>query len=300
MVDASPYVSRWSIWAEKVGLTQPRDEPTDSMRLGTDLEPIIARWFHDRTGLYVAGEQTFVKHKREPWAIAHLDGYVLDGPAPPRRRQHREYAVGVFEAKFTADVWDELPLHYRLQVQWQLYASGLTHGWVAALMLPFGRPRFAVFEVELDRRQVDELAAATRAFWLEHVVTGVMPEPDAHQATATAISDAWGGQATVKVPTIDLDDLADTVGELSDFRAQRSALRELIDGRENTVKAVIGLAGGPSDGTIGGELAVSWRSQRAPDPGVDVGAVRAEHGDRYDRPARDPIRVLRLHGRYLR
>jgi hypothetical protein len=149
---------------------------------------------------------------------------------------------------------------------------------------------------------VDELRAATKAFWLDHVVSGVMPAADAHAATGAAIGEAWGGQATVKVPTVDLTDLRPTVAELSDFRAQRTALRELIDERENLVKAAIGAAGdgGLSDAVIDGELAASWRSQRAPDSGVDVAAVRAEHGDRYDRPAKPPVRVLRLHGRYLR
>lgn len=301
MIDAHPWESRWSIWAVKVGLVPPLDEPTDVMRLGTDLEPVIGRWFHDRTGLYVAGEQSFVTHRREPWAIAHLDGYVLEQPAPPRRRQHRDHAIGLFEAKYTSDLWTELPVHYQLQVQWQMYVTGHSHAWVAALQLPFGRPTFTVFEVELDRRQVDELAAATRAFWLDHVVTGIPPAADEHRATTEAITAAWGGVATVKVPTVDLDEHRQAVDELAAFRAQRNALNPLIEARENEIKAAFGSAGtindeAPSEGVIDGEVAVSWRSQRRTD--LDAAAVRAEHGDRYDR--RSTVRVLRLHGRTLR
>jgi putative phage-type endonuclease len=301
MIDAHPWESRWSIWAAKVGLTPPLDEPTDSMRLGTDLEPVIGRWFHQRTGLYVAGEQTFVVHRREPWAIAHLDGYVLESPPPPRRRQHRDHAVGLFEAKYTADSWDELPLHYRLQVQWQMYVTAQPRAWVAALMLPFGRPRFTVFEVKFDRRQIDELAAATKAFWLDHVVTGIPPAADEHQATTAAIGAAWGGQATVKVPTVNLDEHRQAVDELAAFRAQRNALKPLIEGRENELKAAFGAAAdtddqAPSEGVVDGELVASWRSQKRTD--LDVAAVRAEHGNTYDRVS--TVRVLRLHGRSLR
>ena len=121
----SPWASPWSVWASKVGLAADSapDEWTPSMRLGTDLEPVIGEWFTRETGLTVAGEQTLVRHRRIAHHFATVDGFVLDSPTTTSLS-----ALGVFEAKYTADAWDELPDHYVAQVQWQLHCTGLAGG----------------------------------------------------------------------------------------------------------------------------------------------------------------------------
>lgn len=294
----SPYASPWSVWATKVGLARPDEEPSDAMQLGLDLEPLIAAWFHRRTGLHVAGAQTFARHRRAPWAMAHLDGLVYEtepaGDAEP---------LGVLESKFTGETWDQPPAHYRAQVQWQLHVSGLDHGWLAALMLPFGRPRFDVFEIAADRTEQRRLARLADRFWHDHVVTGVAPPPDAHDATGRAILAAYGHRPTVKVPVVAFDDARQLVDEFAEFKRQEATAAELAEWRGNEIRARFGEAAAeleldeaPSEGMIDGELAISWRSQS--ESRIDTKAVRADHGDRYDR--RSIKRVLRLHGKRAR
>ena len=295
IVGTSPWSSPWSVWADKVGLIplDDSDAATPSMRLGLGLEPLIARWFHDETGLHVAGEQTLVRHRRAAHHFATVDGFVLDAPDDDVGD-----ALGVLESKYTAEAWDELPAHYADQVQWQLHCSGLPHAWVAALQLPFGRPRFVVKEIEPDKKRIDELVAKVDAFWHDHVLTGVAPPADDHRATTAAITAAWGHLDSAKMAPVAFDELRDVVDELADLRARRAAIAKLIERRENSVKAHFGkmaelLDEARTEGVIDGDLAVSWRARSRCD--IDAAAVRADHGDRYDRHSVN--RVLLLHGR---
>lgn len=297
------YGSRWSVWASKVGLTPLDDTPSPSMQFGRDVESVIAAWFERQTGLCVRGEQTVVRHADEPRWFATVDGFVVESS-----RSEIGDALGVFEAKYTRDApWSEPPPRYVAQVQWQLAVSGLASGWLAAMHLPYGRPEFRVYEIERDDAVIAEQIRTVSEFWSEHVVTGIAPPVDASDATHEAIKTAWGSWPTTKAPTVDFDAHARLVGEYalakSTLKRAESEERQLGD----QIRVVFGdslmdwmrefpdldAKKAPSEGTLGGRLAVSWRSQTR-DNGVDVKAVRADHGDRYDK-APSTYRVLRLH-----
>jgi putative phage-type endonuclease len=303
----SPWASPWSVWVSKVGLS-PDDGPDDwtpSMRLGADLEPVIGAWFERETGLTVAGEQTLVRHLRMPHHFATVDGFVLDSPED----DYIGSALGVFEAKYTSQAWDALPEHYVAQVQWQLHVTGYTQAWVAALQFPYGRPRFSIFEVAADAERQAELVDVAETFWNDYVIPSLNgkvtpPPPDDHPKTAEAITSTWGHVDTAEVPTVALDDLVDVATELCDLKRDVAAKTKLIKFRETTLRDAFVRAGldvdlpdgaALSEGTIDGRLAASWRAQSRTD--VDAKAVRADHGDRYDRIS--TTRVLRLHGEYL-
>ena len=265
----SPWASPWSVWADKVGLTPLDEDGTASMDLGRDLEPVIARWFEQRTGLLVFGGQTFVHHPDDPFH-ATLDGFVFEegslGPGD---------AVGVFESKYTADPpWDEVPEHYVLQCQWSMLCADLDHAWVATMHLPFGRPDFRVYEVERDVAALEAIAAYARGWWADHVVTGDPPEPDAHRATTSALAVAWLHPSPE--PPVDVKPLADTIAELPRLKAERKVLDDEITAAENTIKSVLGKR---TEGMIDGRLVVSWREQ-----------TRAAY-----EVAATTFRVLRLH-----
>jgi putative phage-type endonuclease len=282
VMGASPWASPWSIWAEKVGLAPAWDDADAEgpMRFGRDLEPIINRWFTYRTGLHVAGEQALVDHRSYPWHSATVDGLVYDGP------MRLEAPLGVLETKYTADPpWSEIPEHYRLQVQWQLHVTDLEHAWIACMHLPFGRPRFEVYELDRDPAEISRMVDAAEAFW-DHVVAGTPPPPDANPATTAALAGAW--QTTTNVPTVDLDEHRALVTEISELRAAKRQILADLAADENRLKALLQ---DRTEGCIEGQVVASWRPQDRTD--VDLERLRADHGDAYDR--KSTIRVLRLH-----
>lgn len=295
----SPWASPWSVWASKVGLAPDRDigEWSPSMRLGIALERAIGDEFTNDTGLHVAGEQTLVRHRRFPHHFATVDGFVVDS-----LESDVDDALGVFEAKFTNDVWAEVPEHYVAQVQWQLHCTGLGTGWLGAAQSRFGRLTYTTFEIPADAERQAHLVAAAETFWNDYVVAGVPPPPDDHPRTVETITALWGQARTTRLGDVAFDDLETDLLELKDLKRDIAAKRKLCEHRENVIRARFVRAAelkdldreAVSEGFVDGELAVTWRHQQRTD--LDTEAVRAEHGDRYDHTRTIP--VLRLHGRF--
>ena len=279
----SPWASPWSVWVDKVGLAPlDDDDPAPPLLLGRDLEPIIARWFHRVTELHVHGEQTVIRHPDDERWFATVDGFVLE-PGTDDVGQ----ALGVFEAKYTADRrWEQVPEHYALQAQWALYCSGLDQVWLAAMHLPFGRPEFEVYEIARDERLIAEVALAVEHWWNTYVEGATPPPADGHRATTSALAAAW--LDPVSVPAVDVAPLAHVVSELAELRSTKRQLEADIERDENIIKAALG---SHTEGVIDGQVVVSWRQQSR--TLVDQHAVRRDHGDAYD--VHGTHRVLRLH-----
>lgn len=287
VIGESPWSSPWSIWASKVGLTRPDDAGTDSMQFGTDLEPVIAKWFHRETGLYIYGEQTWCAHAKYGWARATVDGFVNDYETV----QSHE-ALGVFEAKYTADApWTELPYHYWIQVQWQMFVTDVRHAWIACMHLPFGRPTFRVYEVERDDASIESLVMRCEAFWTDHVLSGDPPDTDAHAATSAALREVYGPESVEPPDAVDLDaDAHQAVLMLRELKASAKEIDAEIVECENAVKAALGTH---VEGWADGVRLVTWKPQTA--NRLDASALRADHPDlhaEYTRPTSS--RVMRI------
>lgn len=293
VIGESPWASPWSVWANKVGLRPPNeDDATDSMRFGQDLEPVIATWFHRDTGLHVAGEQTWCTHAKYEWARATVDGFVCESDGGEYGFNCIESALGVFEAKYDGDrPWDELPYHYFVQVQWQMFVTATEHAWVACMHLPFGRPAFRVYEVERDEGTIESLFGRVEAFWNDHVVTGDPPDTDAHPATSAALRDVYDAESVQPPDAVDLDeDVHQAVVLLRNLKVDAKEIDGEILECENAVKAALGTH---VEGWANGQRLVTWKPQTA--NRLDAGALKAAHPDlhaQFIRPSTS--RVLRL------
>jgi putative phage-type endonuclease len=243
--------SAWSIWATKVGLLPIVDEPSEAMQLGTDLEPVIATWFHRQTHLWVHGEQTKIVAPGDPWAFCHVDGFVLEPGT-----DDIELALGIFEAKYDGSApWDEIPVHYQCQVQWSLWCAGMERAWVAVMHLPFGRPRFRVYEVERNETDIALIVERCRAFWHDHVLTGEPPAVDGSEATARALAAVYPHHEPGE--RVALDDLADVLTERAELKATEAETRKRLKELDNQVVAAFGTA---EVGTVDGEAVLTYRT----------------------------------------
>lgn len=267
----SPWESPWSIWASKVGLLPDR-EATDSMRLGTDLEPIIGRWFTDRTGLHVAGEQTWLTHQHWPWMRATVDGFVMESPG-----DHLDAALGVFEAKYSADApWESPPRHYVVQVNWQMMTAGTDRAWLACLHMAFGRPSFAVYEIERDDRLCDELRARCNAFWESYVLTGDPPPTDDTAATTDAIRAAYPDAVPGSIVEATAE-IEQTVRVLVGLQVQERELAAEIREHKNAIAAALGERETLADAD--GGVLVTFKTSTA--HRLDTDRVKTEHPEIY-------------------
>lgn len=274
----SPWSSPWAVWADKVGLTG-ETEPTEEMDFGLRLEPVLAGWFCERTGLYVHGA------KPREWCAnpvhrATLDGLVHEGPPPADAPP-----LGVVEYKTTGPgrKWETIPAHYVAQVQWQLHVTGLRHAWLAVLM---GR-RLDVHEAWRDDNQIDRLITEVDKFWSDHVLTGTPPPVDGLMATSQAIATAWPADDPEHPPaSLPAELLERWMSYRALTRFDKLKLREV----EQAIRVILG------DGTMGevdGRPAVTLRAQDRRGA-IDEQKLLADgiDPDRYRQPG-STFRVLR-------
>lgn len=242
----SRWSTPWSVFANKVGLIGEQDE-TEVMEAGRWLESAIGPWFSHRTGLTVAGRSACVEAPEWPVARCSNDDQVLEGP-------NSDTALGGLEIKTTGPGrrWEEIPEAYQAQAQWQMYVNGWERVWLAVLM---GR-RLDVHELDRNQADIDFMVKRAQAFWYDHVVAGVPPATDGHDATLAAIAEAY--PTAVEGKSVDIDDLADTLSAWHAAKADEAAAKKRKKAAAAAIEAALGDA---EEGLIAGVRVVSWREQ---------------------------------------
>lgn len=232
-------------------------EETAPMRWGRWLEPLILAEYQLREG---AGQivKTQAHHEYKPWPVASatLDAIEID----PESGEPADV-----EAKTTRDFgWKELPLPYQAQMQWQMGVSGLNRAKAVVLYKP--RTEIDVFVVDFDEALFLKMVEMARDFWEKHVLANVAPDVDGHPATTRVLKSF---EATEGV--IDIDNLAPVVDELGGVKAAIKELEKHEEALENRIKAYLG---NHTVGTIGGEMAATWKDVKS--RRIDTKALAAD------------------------
>lgn len=262
----SPWESPYSIWLSKVSRDLPEKDATDAMEFGTRAEPMLARWFEDRNpGLYVGGEQMEISHPRHRWMKITADGVIFDGVRDLGCDMSN--ALGVAEWKTTGDSaaeWaEQIPTMYQCQATWTLAVTGMERVWFGVLHLAFGRPEFRTYLFERDAADEEFVVERCTAFWNDHVLTGIAPRVDDHEATTRALKQQW----PTAEGSVDADDRArELVARLNAHKAMGKQIESHIATAENEVRVLLGereaLVDGVSDKGKPLVLA-SWKTQTA-------------------------------------
>lgn len=230
----SPWSSPYSLWAQLVGLYTPEHSPEmlERFQAGHDAEPFLAAVFERRTGLYVLGEQTALRHKRVPWLRGHADGFVGESPNTALTD-----VLGGIEFKTDSTTWQpwtDVPVHYQAQAQTYMLLSGCERWWFC---VGFAGYKVETYELHADRKDQALILNAMRRFWRDHVVTGIPPEVDESDATAEALRAIYN-RPEKAVVDIDGDLIADYLAAKADVDAAE-ARKQLA---ANRITAVIGNA----------------------------------------------------------
>lgn len=239
----NPYKSAFDVYADKLGLTEPKPD-TEAMRQGRDLEEYVAKRFEEQTGKRVRRENHIIHNSSYPFALANIDRAVIGEKAGLECKTTKCLNLKRYKN-------GEFPEEYYCQCVHYMMVTGFDKWYLAVLV--FGSD-FMVFEIERDEEEIAALAEAERTFWEKHVKARVPPAPDGSAGTDNVISavyyDDSGGAVDLSPLDRELASLADVKKRMKEAEREKRRLEQEIklymrDGAEG----------------FGGGFKVTWRKQ---------------------------------------
>jgi putative phage-type endonuclease len=263
-----------TVWMDKLGRLPPQ-EVNEAMRFGTLLEPVVVSEFERRTGMEVRRGMPMQRSEEHPFMIANLDGLVED-------------RMAIVEAKTAGSDYgwgepgtSEIPVYYVTQVAHYMAVTGADVAFVPVLI---GGQDFRIYEVERDESLIADIIEAERAFWFDHVLADVAPEPVNRE-------DALLLWARDNGTTVEVDeDVAQDVARLKAIKEEIRLLEERAGALDDRVRIAFRDAAAISHG---GALLATYKAQTS--KRLDVRAIEAEHPSIVAQFKRESSsRVLRL------
>lgn len=232
IMGVSPYKGAYSVWADKLGKTEPVDD-NEALRQGRDLEDYVARRFAEKTGKRIRHEYGMLRSDAWPWMVANIDRRIIGEDAGLECKTSRDITMKRYKN-------GEYPMEYYCQCLHYLAVTGWDRWYLAVLV--YGTD-LLVFEI--NREDVEDdmgaLIKAEDSFWHEHVLSERQPLPDGLESTTKALGAVWAASDPDRA--IDADTETDALlTDLAALRRQRRALDNQIAAAENRVKAAMGAA----------------------------------------------------------
>lgn len=279
----SPWQTPLSVYMAKMGV---RNEiPENLAYFGRALEPVIAQWITDtRPEVGVLADGYSARSKKWPWLTVSPDRVALAG----LHDTSREFDYIPVELKtssaFGRDKWSEgVPLFYQAQVQAQIAVLDAPYGWLAVL---HGGNEPELYRVERDDDFIDNhLIPKTKAFWEDHVLAQVPPEP----TTSEEAVKLWPGTDGVTVEGgPELLELWESYGLM---QAEAVEVNERLDAikleLQKAMKDAVAL-------THDGHELFTWKPRKG-SARFDAAALKTAHPDIHAQYMRqgEPTRVFR-------
>lgn len=163
----NPYSSPMRVYHEKT-TEEISDSDNEAMRQGRDLEEYVARRFMEETGFKVRRSNVMYQNCEHPFMLADVDRLIVGEDAGLECKTASAY---------NADKWKDgaIPPHYLIQCYHYMAVTGKRTWYIAVLILGQG---FHYEKIVWDEEIIQNLIAIEKRFWEEHVLAGVMPDPD--------------------------------------------------------------------------------------------------------------------------
>ena len=217
----NPYVSPYSLWAEKTGRTEGF-EGNLTTEVGAYLEEFVAKLFERETGKKVRKQNKMLVNDDYPWACADVDRVVIGEDA-------------ILEIKTTTSLGNmrmlrngEYPTQYYCQMTHYLAVTGKQKAYLAVLI---NNREFKWFELERDEDELSALMAEEQRF-MEMVKTDTPPQAigiDADDSTLQTIYPEGDGSSVDLMGYRGLLDEYDTLSsQIKQLDEQRKAICQQI------------------------------------------------------------------------
>lgn len=201
----SRYKSPMEVYLDKLGEIPPiADNP--KMKAGRILEPVVADWFAEETGMKVIRQNAIFQHPRHPHMLANIDRWLPGQNAGLECKNTAEYCRGDWEGT-TA------PTEYILQANHYMAVTNADRWYIAVLI---GGYDFQWRVIERDEELIKNLITIEEEFWNNNVL--------AKQPPALSHQDTEYLKVTYK------DSIADSTIDLPE--EAYSIIKSLVDARQ--------------------------------------------------------------------
>lgn len=245
----------YGLWLAKTG-RRPAIPDTGRMKRGRYLEPALAQFFADETGIALRRTGTWARLVWDADARVMVPGWMRGNPD----RFTNDGGVVEIKAPDTddwGDHWRTGPaLHAVAQLMWMLAVLGLTHGYVVA----DGADGLRWWRVERDDSVIEWMFDVAGRWFMRHVVEDEPPAVDGSDATTTALKQASAPPGKLAKTAL-MPAATALARERRDLKNQIKALSDRLALVENTFKAALLNAETAVDAETGAKvLSWSWAS----------------------------------------
>lgn len=236
LFDASPWMTRFTLWHEKAGKARIAREVNDRMRLGTFLEEYIAAELGGKLGWRLLKSKVYHQHPTVAGMGCTLDFDIID----------HEWGPGLCETKLVFDYmdyqqnWtrDRAPVNYELQVQHQFACTGYSWGVIACLVMQTGTIMPAIVR-RPEPKVIGLIEGKVAAFW-ESIRENVPPPPTGTEDDLAVLRDLYPARAPRKVAESADADLNTEASLLRWAQAEAAGMKRQITSAKARLLAVAG------------------------------------------------------------
>lgn len=217
--------SLYSLWLIKTGRRGSTPD-TPAMKRGRYLEPAIAQWFADETGLHLKETGTWAVQVKDEHTGILLPGWMRYNPD----RLTSDGGLLEIKAPNPTDwgrLWHRGPaLHALVQLLWGMAVLNAPHGYIAADL----GAELRWWRIDRDLAVEDWLIEVVGAFYFDHVIEDLAPDVDGSDETLAAIKLA-------SKPVAELGDRVNIPG-CADWARRRRVLKDEISARAQELKEI--------------------------------------------------------------
>ena len=274
-VNMNPYSSLISLYADKKGLSKPKED-NEAMRLGRDLEAYVAERFCEKEEKKVRNDFFMYADDEHDFLTANIDRRVVGENAGLECK-----TMGSFNGFDLAN--GEIPSNYYCQIQHYMMVMGFDKMYLAILVLQRGLYTFAV-----DRNDdfIKQLRDAEVDFWQNYVMKNNVPEPDGSDSSLATLKEFYPQahkNTELTIPGLDI--------MVKDYKAAAEREKEAKEAKTR-IQAQICAKLGSNEVGVGYAYGCSWKNQSK--ESVDTKKLKEELPQVYARYARvSDYRVFR-------
>lgn len=260
--DQNPYVSAMEVFRDKTS-KETEEIDSESMRQGRDLEPYVARRFMEETGLKVRRSNVMYRSRENPFMIADVDRLLVGRDAGLECKTASAYNAGKWKD-------GRIPPHYLIQCLHYMAVTGKKEWYIAVVILG---QEFQYRRIAWDSQLIGDLTAVEKAFWKNHVETGIMPQPDGSKACDEMLSRYYDKARTESsIPLVGFD-------EKLERREQLIEMMDRLEREKKTIEQEVKCFMGDNERAFSDKYSVSWKNVES--MRLDTKRVKKEHPELY-------------------